>query len=319
MNAHLFRHFFAIASITFREIIRQTIVLLLYSSTILFCTLLPLFVTHRLGDSSRLIRDSSLALYFVGGLVLASWTAGRSLHRELQSGTAATVLTKPVGRSLFFTAKFTGVACAQALYSISLSFLVMLISEAGKTAFAVDWHLLLPLLAGIPAAFLLAGLQNYISRKPFSSCACFWLFMLLGGVFLYAAFSKWFFLPEQHAVWELVPVLILIGFGIFMLTSIAMLFAVFFDSAATFFLCFALFFTGLISDYLIARHIGESIWPLLFYNILPNWQNFWLVDALSYPGTIPWAYVATAGLYAAGYSTVVLGMALLMFSRTDLS
>lgn len=319
MNSHLFRHFFAVAAITFREIIRQTIVLLLYSSTIVLCTLLPLFVTHRLGDSSRLIRDSGLAVYFVGGLILAAWTAGRSLHRELQTGTAATVITKPVGRSLFFTAKFTGVAFALTLYSISLSCLVMLISEAGKTAFAADWSLLLPLLVGIPVAFFLAGLQNYMSRKPFSSCACFWLFLLLFGVFTYASLSQWLFLPEHHAVWKLLPVLILIGFGIFMLTSIAMLFAVLFDSAGTFILCFALFFTGLISDYWIGRHIDDSIWPLLLYSIIPNWQNFWLVDALSNPGNIPWLYVGIAGVYATGYSIAVLGLALLMFSRVDLS
>ena len=53
------------------------------------------------------------------------------------------------------------------------------------------------------------------------------------------------------------------------------------------------------------------------YRLVPNWQNFWMADALTGGGTIPWAYVGQAALYAGWYLAGVLALGMLAFSRAE--
>ena len=42
------------------------------------------------------------------------------------------------------------------------------------------------------------------------------------------------------------------------------------------------------------------------YAVTPNWQIFWMSDALEEGKTIPWIYVVRAFEYAAGYIVMTL-------------
>jgi len=64
-----FLQFVSVTRLTVLEVIRQPIGLLLISSCILFIALLPVLVTHTLGEADRLIRDSALSLTLVTGLL----------------------------------------------------------------------------------------------------------------------------------------------------------------------------------------------------------------------------------------------------------
>ena len=102
--------FCAVARLTALEAIRRPVFLLVTLSSIGGILLLPLLLNYTLGDSARIIRDSAVAFYFVGGLILAAMAAGETLTRELRRGTAATILAKPVSRSAFFLAKAAGLS-----------------------------------------------------------------------------------------------------------------------------------------------------------------------------------------------------------------
>ena len=54
------------------------------------------------------------------------------------------------------------------------------------------------------------------------------------------------------------------------------------------------------------------------YGLLPNWQDFWIVDALSGGGNIPWGYVAGTAGYAGLYTVAVLALGLLSFRRVEI-
>ena len=118
----------ALAWLTAVEALRQPIVLLLTLSCVVFVALLPGLIMHVMGEPDRLVRDSALAVQFVGGLLLAGYTACAAVKHEIQRGTVATVLTKPVGRTLFFLSKYAGVAFASFLvdYAVFLTLAYLL-------------------------------------------------------------------------------------------------------------------------------------------------------------------------------------------------
>ncbi|MBI4327087.1 MAG: hypothetical protein HY674_17755, partial [Chloroflexi bacterium] len=55
------------------------------------------------------------------------------------------------------------------------------------------------------------------------------------------------------------------------------------------------------------------------YAVVPNWQLFWLADALENKKSIPWSYVGQAFGYMAGYLGAVLALALLLFEDRELT
>jgi hypothetical protein len=57
----------------------------------------------------------------------------------------------------------------------------------------------------------------------------------------------------------------------------------------------------------------------VLYTIVPNWQLFWLSDALEKGRTIPWTYVGKAMAYVAGYLGAALALAMLLFEDRELS
>jgi ABC-type transport system involved in multi-copper enzyme maturation permease subunit len=65
--------------------------------------------------------------------------------------------------------------------------------------------------------------------------------------------------------------------------------------------------------------LGGAWWASVLYTVVPNWQLFWLADALEGKNEIPWRYVATALGYVVGYLGATLVVALLLFERRELS
>jgi hypothetical protein len=58
----------------------------------------------------------------------------------------------------------------------------------------------------------------------------------------------------------------------------------------------------------------------VLYTVTPNWQLFWLADALSMgKSTFQWGYVGKAFAYAAGYIGAALSLAVLLFEERELS
>ena len=114
------------------EAMRQPILLLLTLSNVAFIALLPFVITHVLGESVRIVRDSAMALHFVGGLLMGSYAACAALSGEIRRGTASAILSKPVDRVIFFLAKFAGVAVVMILFSIATTIATILSTRCAK-------------------------------------------------------------------------------------------------------------------------------------------------------------------------------------------
>lgn len=320
MRVHL-RQFFALTSLTALEALRQPISLILLTGCILFMALLPLLLTHTLGESQKLVRDSALALHFVGGLLLGSLAASASLAHEIRRGTAAAVLAKPVPRELFFLAKFSGVAVLVLLFSWASLLATLLSARSASIAYQVDWYAATAVPAALLLAYLAAALLNFLLRKPFCSNAFGYTLVLLSAAFCLSSLvdREGHTVPFAEAVpWHIAPAGLLITLAVLLLTAMAVSLATRLGTVATLSLCSVVLLLGLMSDYLFGRHAGDSLTARVFYAILPNWQHFWMADALSHDLAIPLRYVGDVVLYAVLYLVGVLGLGIVSFRHSEI-
>lgn len=319
MRLHI-RQFLAIANLAVLEAIRQPIVLLLTAACLAFVALLPILITHVLGDAQRIVRDSALALHFVAGLVLGVFAACTSFRYELRRGTALSVLSKPVARPVFFLAKFAGIAVVMALFSALMGIATVLSARTAAGNFIYDWWGSGPLLAAIVLALAAGGLQNYLLRRPFVSRAFGALLVALP-----AAFAVSGFLDDEgrRAAFgvalplAIVPATALLALAIVVLSGVAVSLATRLDVVPTLAVCSTVFLVGLMADYLLGRPAQDSRVFSALYHLVPNFQHFWAADALV-RGSIPWSYVGHAGLYAALYLAGILSAGILAFRHMEL-
>jgi hypothetical protein len=116
------------------------------------------------------------------------------------------------------------------------------------------------------------------------------------------------------------PAAILILFALWILAGLAIACSTRFELMPTLAICSGVFLLGLMSDYLFGR-LAEagSWWASVLYTAVPNWQLFWLADALEGKKVIPWSYVGRAFGYVLGYLGAALALALLLFEDRELS
>jgi ABC-2 type transport system permease protein len=120
--------------------------------------------------------------------------------------------------------------------------------------------------------------------------------------------------------WRLVPAGILILFALWILAAVALACSTRLDTIPTLAICSAVFLLGLMSDYFFGQRAetGEW-WASALYTIVPNWQLFWLADALDMgKSTFHWGYVAKAFAYVAGYAGASLAVATALFEEREL-
>lgn len=283
---------------------RQPICLLLATSALGLIALLPLIVTHGLGESGKLIRDSSFAIHFLFGIGLSTFAACLTIIQEIRRGTVASILSKPVSRVVFLLAKFIGIAIPTLMFSTMCTFGTMLSARTAAEQFIIDWWSALPFLICIPFAFILSGIIHYFTDRPFVSNAFCLLFFSICGAFLFAGFFSHHGEFQSFGAsyrWEIIAPSMLIAMAILVLQGIAVGLATRLDAVPTLAICTVLFLAGLMSDYFIGRHIGQNPLADILYRLVPNWQHFWQIDALNGGGHVPWSYVLASARYAAMY------------------
>jgi ABC-2 type transport system permease protein len=318
------KQFTGITALTALEASRQPIFLLLTTVVVLFIGLLPLIITHVIGESSRIVRDSALAVQLVSGLVLGCFAATSTITHELRKGTLASILSKPVNRTLFFLAKFSGVAVIMLVYGITTTMATMLSVRTAAETFHFDWWGVGPLFVAILLSYSWAGIQNFILRIPFVSRTYLLVSFSVAIAFLISCAIQGHNHDHDTAgfgsalSWNIIPAGILLSMAMVMLSALAVSLATRLDMVPTFSLCLGIFLLGLMSDYLFGQHADGHWLYGLVYGILPNWQHFWAVDALSEAG-IPWRYTIHVAGYVIMYTAVVLSAGLISFSRMEVS
>jgi ABC-type transport system involved in multi-copper enzyme maturation permease subunit len=378
------RQFITIATNAFMELVRQPVFLLLMTTSIAFDMGLATPYYFAFGDEPKLVKNSTLAVMLLAGLLGAVLSASASLARELRSGTALAVLSKPVGRAQFLLAKYAGLAAALALLTYVNLVACLLASRMAFDAYgSTDLFALGVFALAIVLAYLIGGFSNFFLRRPFVSDAVFCLAVMVTVAFVVISFYNKEGAPQAFATgvdWQMVPAGILILFAVWILAGLALACSTRLDVIPTLAVCSALFLVGIMSDYLFGRRadpvwhydlreevtssrwsvrqkallqdlivkytkegepkpaagtafhlspedqarlaqagMGGSRWAAVIYGVTPNWQLFWLADALDAGKSIYWGYVAKAFAYAVGYVGAALALAALLFEERELS
>jgi len=319
------RQFRNIAVNAFMELVRQPIFLLLMTGSVLFEIFLAVPYYFAFGDEMKLVKTSALAVMLLSGLFGAVLSASASLAREIRTGTALAVLSKPVGRAQFLLAKFAGLAAALALLAYVNMLGVLLASWMAFDAYGSTNITAIVIFGGaIALAYGLAGFSNYFLRRTFVSDAVFALVLMATlAVFIICQFTHQMqSLGTQAAVdWHLIPAGILILFALWILAAVALACSTRLDMIATLAVCTAVFLLGLMSDYLFGLPAAKgSWWASTLYSIVPNWQLFWLADVLETgKSSFHWSYVGKALGYVVFYAGAALAVAVALFDDRELS
>ena len=317
------RQLVTIAVNAFMELVRQPVFLLLMSVSASFIVFLAAVPYFGFGDDPKLVKDSTLAIMLLSGLFGAIISASSSVAHEIRTGTALAVLSKPVGRAQFLLAKYFGLAAALTLLTYVNLVATLLASRMAFDAYGdADLIGLAIFFGALVLAYALAGFTNYFLRRTFMSDAVIFTVVMLTVAFLvincFDKEGKW----QAFAAgvdWRMVPVSLLILFALWILAALALACSTRFEIVPTLTVCSALFLLGLMSDYLFGRRADAgSWWATVCYTVIPNWQLFWLADALEPGKEIPWVYVAKAGAYLVAYLVAALSLALVMFEDREL-
>jgi ABC-2 type transport system permease protein len=319
------RQFATIAANAFMELVRQPIFLLLTTATAAFEIFLATPYYFAFGDEPKLVKNSVLAVMLLAGLFGAVLTASSSLGREIRSGTALAVLSKPIGRAQFLLAKYAGLVVALTLMTYVNLVAALVASRMAFDAYgSTDLGALGIFAGGVVAAYAIGGFSNFFLRRPFVSDAFFALLVTL----TLAAYLIFTFTTQRASLgqtaqvdWRIVPAAILILFALWILAALALACSTRVDVIPTLAICSAIFLLGIMSDYLFGLHAEKgSSWASVLYTVTPNWQLFWLADVLETgKTTFPWEYVGKAFGYVVGYVGAALCLAMVLFEDRELS
>lgn len=269
----------SIVKATALEILSEPLSLLVLLAALVLTVLAPAFHYHQFGEATRMARDAGLSSVFTGGLVIAVFGTIRAFRREVESGTLAMALAHPVSRTGFFLAKTAGAFAAYLVFS-SVVFLTALVivdgaaiggaiaAKSGDIArlygpnFAEGLGVIvLPLVVG--AALNRFGNVRFVLSS-------FVLALLLA--FAFAALSA-----VRDIAWflRLLPVA----------TPIVLFSSVLLSASAAFAIR-------------LKANAAASAAGIVLVALLPAIGNYYMADALSKGGTVPWTYVGCAALAA---------------------
>lgn len=342
----------AIARNTFVESVRQPIVLVVAVIATLLIILSNPLAAFTLEDDQRMFVDIGLSTVFISMAVIASFIATNVISREIENRTVLTVVSKPVGRPVFVVGKYLGVAGALLLVFLYLSFAFLLVEMHGVLK-TVRTPVHQPVLVfGTLAAVVGIGAatwMNFFYGRSFASCAMAILTPAAGIAYLLAMLFGPDFSPNSAAtifegVGEVKPVfelpiwtaLGMLAIGVLMLASIAVAASTRLGQVLTLSVTLGVLVLGLLSDWLFARPAQQvaaliernpdgATWGLraqkvaldALYAVTPNFQVFWLADAINQDRSIPLAYVARTVPYGLLMIAAALLLAVFLFQRRE--
>src|SRR5215467_1124830 len=174
------RQFATIATNAFMELVRQPVFLLLMTCSAVFEIFLATPYYFAFGDEPKLVKNSTLAVMLLTGLLGAVLSASASLAREIRSGTVLAVLSKPIGRAQFLLAKYCGLLVALTVLTYVNLVAALLASRMAFDAYgSTDLFAWAVFAGGLVVAYLVGGFTNFYLRRPFVADAAFGVMLMV--------------------------------------------------------------------------------------------------------------------------------------------
>lgn len=316
----------SISKNSFIESIRQPEFCIILASGAAIIATSPLFAVFALMNSEKLIMDMGLATIMLGGVFVAAFSASSTISREIEDKTVLTIISKPVSRLSFIAGKFIGILAALLAYSYIMILFLLLTARMGapETAmFKTDWPVIITQAGGTILIVLIGFAANYFFDKPFTSTTVFSGLIVYSFLFLVSCFFGRSLLEIQSfgkgIDLELLKACVVCIFSILILGAVSITISTRFNPVVNISACFCIFILGLLSDYFFGRYAGEVVAARIMYTVTPNFQLFWLADALTAEMVIPLSYVYTAAGYTITYVLALICISFLLFADRDFS
>ncbi len=335
----------AITRNTFLESIRQPVALVMLVIGTLFIVLSNPFASFTMQDDQHMFIDIGLSTIFTCGAILAAFLASGVVNREIENRTVLTVVSKPVPRPMFVLGKFAGVASAVVAVTLWLAFVFVLAELHGTMpTVRTPWHQ--PVLTfgtvALVLAFAAGTWANYFYGSNFIATT-----ILLGSGLLALAYTlSLLFKPDwgsesvsvsfRPELWKAIGTLLLAEV---VLGAIAVAASTRLGQVLTLALVLGLFVLGLLSDWMFARKIEQlnamlsripadqqHWWDAMHLEwgayrslqaVVPNFQVFWLADAVTQKKPIGLEYLAFAVPYGLVLIVMALAAGIMLFQRRE--
>ena len=311
------QNFFHVARNAFRECLREPIFFVLLISATTMIGMFPSLALFVFREQIKLVIDSAMATTLVFGLVAAVLCASNTISQEIRNGTVLLLLSKPVAKWSFVLSKMVGILFALTVFVVICDIATLLSLRVAKDQFRLDYFTFYLFYGSITMACLWGAFRNFTARKSFASSATFAMLTLLAALLLgmRAIPVEGGQIPRFH--FEVLPALLLVLFAVWAMGAITVTLSVKLDLVANMLVSSIIFFIGLISDYFFGGTAGTFSLSALLYALVPNWQFFWLADALANKKSIPLEYVAWTSTYILLYISFCSIIAVTLFNNRE--
>lgn len=308
---------FKIAVNAFRESLREPVYCLMLLAALLLIGHYPSAAIFVFSEQLKLVVDSSMATGLLFGLIVAVLCASNTVAREMRNGTVLLLLSKPVFRWSFILGKILGITAAAALFTWLCNLGCVISVFVATDQFRFEMPLYFGFLGVIAAGAATGMFANFWRGSSFPEICTYALTVLVTGMAVALLALR---PPPPIILADLFKALFLVNCAVVAMATIAVVAATRLDVVPNLCVCTAIFFLGLLSNYLFQRHTGSALLDgvlSLLYCVFPNWQFFWLVDAVAVKKHIPMDYVWTALVYMVLYVILASLWAVAVFQNRE--
>ena len=308
---------YRIAVNCFRESLREPVYFLMLFGALLIIGHYPWMTLFVFREQLKLVVDGAMATTMIFSLAVSVLSAASTIAREMRNGTVLLLLSKPIPRWSFVVGKMLGIIAASALFCIVCSCASVVSVYIAIDQFRMEMTLYLFFLGLLIVACAGGLVLNYIKGISFSEFTAYLAALLMIGMMLYCL--KFQPHPEL-SLEDLGKALLLLLPAVLIMSVMAVGFATKFDVVPSMCLCTVFFFLGLMSSYLFGSGSSDPTLDMIFsllYAAIPNWQFFWMADAMAVNRAIPMSYVYGALGYAVFYSLIIAVWAVVCFQNRE--
>ena len=319
---------YKLARNTFVECIREPVYFLMLLTALCINGLFPTAAMFVFREQIKFVVDSAMATTLIFSLVVSVVCSAHTISREMRNGTVLLLLSKPVTRLVFVLGKILGIIASVTVFLFILNASSLISVLIAKDQFRLEFGLMGAYYAAIAAAAVFGGLRNYFRKVSFTSNTLIALLVVIPAVAVIfyclrvneihvegGEIDPEEFIEAKH----LVPALLLLFPAAWTMGTISAALATRIELVSNLTICTVVFLLGLVSKFFVLQWVGDGFLASFLRALLPNWQYFWMADALAARQVIPVSYLLWALLYVLFYIAFWTLLALAFFNERELA
>ena len=268
-----------------------------------------------IGESEhlRLVRDQTHSILFICGALAGAYGLIRVVTDDIRRGAGSILMSRPISGTTLLLGKLFGVIASVAILFSTGAFSYLWISEITFDHESLNITSLVLYASVIALSLISGGIRQYMFGSNFSLYSSLSLCTLMG-----IGFVLRYFLAEQGE-FDLIGLqsILLLFMAVITFCATVQALAVIADSAMVLGGAIIIFFFGLISSFLISKIVGQSA-SMVLGALLPNWQTFWVLEAIGQGQGVPGMYYLQCFFQTLLYVGVYLILSISLFERIEI-